>query len=137
MCMSPLYMLSGWSDSCHWFRVLLWGLPRVPYEDVVTTSLVESCSFYSIYFGYVSDALQDVNISNICLFGIEEWSSFYFLVSFWTKTRTKSFFKDLEQCFHPALIPLLLTLSRFSRSYLYVLFCLAYSVISVLLSKGS
>ena len=69
------YVLSGWSGSYHSFRVLLWLLPRVAYEEAVAMSLGECCSFFSINFGYISDPLHDVNISSICLFGVEGWSA--------------------------------------------------------------
>ena len=36
---------------------------------------MEYCSFFSMNFGYISDYLQDANISSICLFGVEEWST--------------------------------------------------------------
>ena len=38
-------------------------------------SLVECCSFFSINFGYISNPLHNVNISSVCLFGMEEWSA--------------------------------------------------------------
>ena len=37
------------SFSCHCFRVLLWGLPRVAYHDVVTMSLVLQFLLYQFW----------------------------------------------------------------------------------------
>ena len=73
--MSYLDVLSGWSGLCHWFCVLLWGLPKVAYQEAVAMSLVECCNFFSINFGYISDPLHDAKISSICLFRVEEWST--------------------------------------------------------------
>ena len=60
---SLLDVLYGWSLSCHCFRDLLWGLPRVADQDAVAMSLVECWSFFSINFGYISGPLPKVNIS--------------------------------------------------------------------------
>ena len=73
--MSLLYVLSRWSGSCHWFRVLLWGLPRVVYQEAVATFLVECSRFFPINFGYISDTLHSVSISSIRLFGVEKWNT--------------------------------------------------------------
>ena len=59
-------------------------------------------------------------------------SKFWFLVLFGTKTCAKLLSKSPEPCFHPALISLLSTLDRSLPPYLFVLFCLAFSVISIL-----
>lgn len=67
---SLLNVLSVYSGSCRWFRVFLWKLPKVIYQEAVATSLVECCSFFSINFGYISNPLQDANISSICLCGV-------------------------------------------------------------------
>ena len=69
------YVLFGWSGLCHWFRVLLWGLPMVYYQEAVVTSLVEFCSVFYIFFWNISDLFHDVGISSISPFRGKEWSN--------------------------------------------------------------
>ena len=147
----------------------IWQWNICLWSHSLATFLVEFWSFFSINFGYVSDPLCNVNISNVCLFEVEECctggrfklaiklrehrldvvlvtllvalDNFYilywrfvcefeqFLVLVWTKTCLTSLFNGLGHWIHPVLIPLLSTLGRFLSPYLYVLFCLPYSII--------
>ena len=67
-----LNVVSRWSGWCHLFRVLLWRLPRVAYQEVVATFLMECYSFFSMDFGYITDTFHDVNFP---IFFCSEWKN--------------------------------------------------------------
>ena len=50
----------------------IWQWNICLWSHSLATFLVEFWSFFSINFGYVSDPLCNVNISNVCLFEVEE-----------------------------------------------------------------
>ena len=138
-------------ECCSFFSINFWyisdPLPNVNISSTFSTHY--SCVWSAFGVGKKTSSLRSavyigsltvfVPCSGVLLLTLDRFllrRTFWFLVLVWKKTCPKSLFKSQEQCRHPALIHLLLTLDRFSSSYLYVFLSLACSVIRLLLCTG-